>query len=52
MMAMIFSSMPLGLNTIVYPAAYGIDETPGAAMAIISNLIGLVTVPVLLSLIL
>lgn len=48
---MLFSAaMPLGLNTIVFPAAYGRDETPGAAMAVISNLIGIVTVPLILTL--
>ena len=47
-----FTAMPLGLNTIVYPAAYGGDKTPGAAMAVISNIAGLVTVPLILSLVL
>ena len=50
LLALIFSAMPLGLNTIVYPAAYGGDETLGANMAVISNLIGLITVPLILSL--
>lgn len=44
------AAMPLGLNTIVIPAAYGGDETPGAAMAVISNVIGIVTVPLILML--
>ena len=48
----IFSAMPLGLNTIVFPAAYGGDETLGASMAVISNLVGLATVPLVLSLVL
>ena len=50
-MILFFSCMPLGLNTIIFPAAYGGDETHGAAMAVISNLIGLVTVPLLLTLV-
>ena len=49
-LAMVFSSMPLGLNTIVFPAAYGGNETVGASMAVVSNLIGLLTVPLILSL--
>lgn len=49
---MFTASMPLGLNTIVFPAAYGKDETPGAAMAVISNVIGIITVPLILSLVL
>lgn len=48
---LMFTAMPLGLNTIVFPAAYGGDETPGASMAVISNVIGLVTVPIILSLV-
>ena len=34
------------------PAAYGGDETLGASMAVISNLVGLATVPLVLSLVL
>ena len=49
-LAVVFSSMPLGLNTIVFPAAYGGDETLGASMAVISNLIGMATVPLILAL--
>ncbi len=44
--------MPLGLNTIVIPSAYGGDEKPGASMALISNVLALVTVPLILSLVL
>ena len=51
LLMVIFSSMPLGLNTIVFPAAYGGDETLGASMAVISNLIGMITVPLILSLV-
>lgn len=36
---------PLGLNTIVYPAAYGGDTKTGASMAIISHTICVVTIP-------
>ena len=49
---MFFVSMPLGLNTIVFPAAYGGNEKPGASMAVISNVLGLITVPLILSLVL
>ncbi len=38
---------PLGLNTIVYPAAYGGDTSTGASMALISNVIGIVTIPIM-----
>lgn len=38
---------PLGLNTIVFPAAYGGDTKTGASMALISNLLGIITIPVM-----
>lgn len=38
---------PLGLNTIVYPAAYGGDTKTGASMAIISHTLCVVTIPVM-----
>lgn len=43
-------AMPLGLNTIVIPAAYDSDTTIGASMALISNILALVTIPVVFSL--
>ena len=43
-------AMPLGLNTIVIPAAYGEDTTLGASMAVISNILGLLSVPLFLML--
>ena len=52
MLMLFYSAMPLGLNTIVFPAAYGGDETPGAGMAVISNLVGIISVPLILSLVL
>ncbi len=38
---------PLGLNTIVYPAAYGGDTKTGAAMALVSNILGVITIPIM-----
>jgi len=46
------AAMPLGMNTIVFPAAYGGDLTTGASMAVISNIVGLISVPLILSLVL
>ncbi|MBQ4051996.1 MAG: AEC family transporter, partial [Oscillospiraceae bacterium] len=51
LLVMISQAMPLGLNTIVFPAAYGGDETLGASMAVISNVIGILTVPLMMSLV-
>ena len=39
-------AMPLGLNTIVIPSAYGKDTTVAAGMAIISHLLSCITIPV------
>lgn len=43
-------AMPLGLNTIVVPSAFGKDTTLGASMALVSNILGLVSVPMFLAL--
>ena len=42
-----FLAMPLGLNTIVIPAAYGGDTRIGASCALISSVLAVVTIPVL-----
>lgn len=38
-------SMPLGLNTIVVPGAYGKDTSAAAGMAIVSHLFSCITIP-------
>lgn len=38
---------PLGLNTIVFPAAYGGDTSTGAAMAMVSHTFSIITIPVM-----
>lgn len=40
-------AMPLGLNTVVYPSAYGADTKLGASMALISHSISIITIPVM-----
>ena len=42
-----FLAMPLGLNTIVIPAAYGGDTSTGASCALISSTLAVITIPVL-----
>ncbi len=37
----------LGINTVVFPTAFGADATQGASMAMISNAIGVITIPCL-----
>lgn len=39
-------AMPLGLNTIVVPSAYGKDTSVAAGMALISHLLSCITIPV------
>ncbi len=41
-------AMPLGLNTIVIPSAYGKDTTEAAGMAIVSHLLSCITIPLVL----
>ena len=38
---------PLGLNTVVFPAAYGGDTKPGAAMAMVSHTLCVITIPLM-----
>ncbi len=47
MLTLCCTAMPLGLNTIVFPAAFGGDTTPGASMALISSILSIVTIPIL-----
>ncbi|MBR2916824.1 MAG: AEC family transporter, partial [Clostridia bacterium] len=43
--ALIFIATPIGLNTIVFPAAYGGDTETGAAMVTISHTLSVITIP-------
>ncbi len=45
-------SMPLGLNTIVIPSAYGKDTTAAAGMALISHALSILTIPLVLTVLL
>jgi predicted permease len=40
-------AMPLGLSTIVVPAAYGKDSTAASSMALISHLLSCITIPII-----
>ena len=46
-LSLIAFATPLGLNTIVYPAAYGGDTKPGASMAMVSHILSVITIPVM-----
>ena len=42
---MCMTAMPMGLNSIVVPAAYGKDTSFAAALAVITTLLSIVTIP-------
>ena len=46
-LALVAFATPLGLNTIVYPAAYGGETQTGASMAMISHTLSVVTIPLM-----
>ncbi len=46
-LALICFATPLGLNTIVYPAAYGGETQTGASMTMISTTLSLITIPLM-----
>lgn len=46
-LALIAFATPLGLNTIVYPAAYGGETNTGASMAMISHTLSVITIPLM-----
>lgn len=41
------NAMPLGLNTVIIPAAYGEKPDAGASMALVSQLSSVITIPLL-----
>lgn len=46
-LALVALGMPLGLNTVVFPAAYGKDTSVGAGMSLISTVLSVVTFPLM-----
>ncbi|MBQ3116085.1 MAG: AEC family transporter [Clostridia bacterium] len=45
-------AMPLGLNTIVIPSAYGKDTSVPAGMALVSHVLSIVTIPLVMAILL
>lgn len=43
-------AMPFGLNSVIFPEAFGGDATTGTQVTFISNLMGIITIPIMLSL--
>ena len=46
-LTLICFATPLGMNTIVYPAAYGGDVRTGASMTVISSTLSVITIPLM-----
>ena len=46
-LALIAFATPFGLNTIIYPAAYGGETETGASMAMVSHIFAVVTIPLM-----
>ncbi len=46
-LALIAFAAPLGLNTVVFPSAYGGDTRTGASMAMISHTLVVITLPIM-----
>lgn len=46
-LALICLATPFGMNTIVYPAAYGGDFRTGASMTMISSTLSVITIPIM-----
>ena len=44
------TAAPLGLNTVVFPAAYGGNPKTGASMAMISHTLCVITIPLMYAL--
>ena len=47
MLVLMAFAVPLGLNTIIFPAAYGGDTKTGASMAMISHTLAVITIPIM-----
>lgn len=47
---LILYAMPIGMNTIVFPEAHGIDAVVGAKLVLVSNILCIVTIPVMVML--
>ncbi len=46
-LAFVAFACPIGMNSIVFPAAYGADTKTGASMTVISSIISIITIPVM-----
>jgi predicted permease len=47
----VFLCLPMGLNNVVFPEAYGGDSSTGAQCCFVSQVLGLFTIPVIFALV-
>jgi len=47
---LILYAMPIGMNTIIFPEAHGIDAISGAKLVLISNILCIITIPLMVML--
>ncbi len=47
LLVLVAFAAPIGMNTIVYPAAFGGDTKTGASMALISSILSVITIPLM-----
>lgn len=47
---LVMTATPLGMNTIVFPEAYGGDPSTGASMTMISHTLCIITIPIMFAL--
>ncbi len=47
---LVYTAMPLGLNTVIIPSAYGKETSSAAGMALVSHIIGIISMPLVIAL--
>ncbi|NLD88425.1 MAG: hypothetical protein GX633_09250, partial [Clostridiales bacterium] len=47
LVAIMTTAMPMGLNSVVFPEAFGGDSDTGAQVCLVSNLMGILTIPII-----
>ena len=48
-MGVIFLCLPVGMNTVVFPEAYGGDSRSGARIVFLTNVAGIISIPLIVS---
>ena len=51
MLYVLYTACPAGMNSVVFPAAYGEDCRPGAGMVLVSTILSVITLPIMFTLV-